>query len=139
MEYADFYDIAVYLNGINRNVFTQKEVACYAYDYLSEFETSKQKGKPTTTIQELMMLLIEDDSEECDDWLNQMTTELRKHEEDFIISGIIFKHGENDYELWEEFVLSKENSQKIKKILKQYETEGCSVRGTREEIAEELQ
>ena len=80
MEYADFYDIAVYLNGINRNVFTQREVACYAYDYLCEFNASQEKGKPTHTIEELMKLLAED--EECKYWLNLVKTELGFWDED---------------------------------------------------------
>ena len=51
------------------------------------------------------------------------------------INGIISKHGEDDYELWEEFVLSKEDEKTIWKILQKYETEGGSERGTQREVA----
>ncbi len=54
------------------------------------------------------------------------------------ISGIIFKHGVDDYDLWEGFVFSEEDEKAIWKILMKYETEGGSVRGTRKEIKEEM-
>ena len=54
------------------------------------------------------------------------------------ISGIIFEHGADDYGLWEGFVLSKEDENAIWEILQKYDTEGCSVRGTRKEIADEM-
>ena len=53
------------------------------------------------------------------------------------ISGIIFEHGKNDCELWNNFVLSDEDENTIQNILSKYSTEGCSVRGTMEEIYEE--
>ena len=55
------------------------------------------------------------------------------------ISGIIFKHGVDDYDLWEGFVLSEEDENAIWQILQKYETEGGSVRGTRKEIAKEME
>ena len=76
MEYEDFYNIAEYLNAINRNTFTQKEVACNAYDYYADFQWSKKNEMVARTIQELAKLLAEDESEECKDWLYQMATEL---------------------------------------------------------------
>ena len=54
------------------------------------------------------------------------------------ISGIIFEHGKDDFGLWEGFVLSDEDEAAIWQILQKYDTEGCSVRGTRKEIAEEI-
>ena len=54
------------------------------------------------------------------------------------ISGIIFKHGEDDYGLWEGFVLSEEDENAIWNIISKYDTQGCSVRGTRKDIAEEI-
>lgn len=54
------------------------------------------------------------------------------------ISGIIFEHGANDFGLWEGFNLLEEDEKAIWKILSKYDTEGCSVRGTRKEIAEEM-
>ena len=56
-----------------------------------------------------------------------------------MIYGIIFKHGENDLELWEGFSLTEEEENIISEILMRHDTEGCSVRGTREEIARELE
>ena len=54
------------------------------------------------------------------------------------IAGIIFEHGKDDFGLWEGFVLSEEDENTIQAILSKYDTEGCSVRGTRKEIAEEI-
>lgn len=54
------------------------------------------------------------------------------------IHAIIFEHGNDDYGIWEGFHLSKEDEQAIQAILMKYETEGCSLRGTRKEIAEEF-
>ena len=54
------------------------------------------------------------------------------------ISGIIFEHGKDDFGLWEGFVLSDEDEAAIWQILQKYDTEGCSVRGTRKEIVEEI-
>lgn len=54
------------------------------------------------------------------------------------ITGIIFKHEENDFELCEEFTLTKEEETIIQNILMKHETEGYSIRGTREQIKEEF-
>lgn len=54
------------------------------------------------------------------------------------ISGIIFEHGKDDYGLWEGFNLLEEDEIAIWQILQKYDTEGCSVRGTRKEIAKEI-
>lgn len=61
-----------------------------------------------------------------------------KDEETTRISGIIFEHGNDDFGLWEGFNLSEEDENAIWNILSKYDTEGCSVRGTRKEIAEEI-
>lgn len=54
------------------------------------------------------------------------------------ISGIIFEHGKNDYGLWEGFYLTEDEENQIMEILIKHNTEGCSVRGTQKEIAEEI-
>jgi hypothetical protein len=76
MEFADFYDIAIYGNKAWKGSFTQKEIACNAYDYLCEFEFSKANETITHTIKELARLLAEDGSEECKQWLYQIASEL---------------------------------------------------------------
>lgn len=83
MEYADFYDIAVYGNANWKGSFTQKEIACNAYNYLVDFEYSKAKGTVVSTIQELIELLLDDwynDPEgktEVEDWLWDLCNELK--------------------------------------------------------------
>ena len=60
MEYSNFYDIAVYGNENWRGKFTEKEIACNAYDYLAEFQKSNETGKATVNMQELINTLNED-------------------------------------------------------------------------------
>ena len=76
--YDFFYDIAEYGNANWKGKFTPKEIACYAYDYLIEFEGSKKKGSYhiSLTIQELLRLLDEDGSEECYFWASEIKNEL---------------------------------------------------------------
>ena len=76
LEYEDFYNIAEYGNANWDGSYTQREIACNAYDYLVEFEASKAKEKVSPIIQELCKLLAEDGSEECKDWLYKMANEL---------------------------------------------------------------
>ena len=54
------------------------------------------------------------------------------------VAGIIFEHGKDDFGIWEGFVLSEEDENAIWNILSKYDTEGCSIRGTRKEIAGEI-
>lgn len=54
------------------------------------------------------------------------------------INGIIFEHGKDDYGLWEGFNLTEDEENQIMEILMNHDTEGCSIRGTRKEIAEEI-
>ena len=54
------------------------------------------------------------------------------------IGGIIFEHENDDYGLWEGFFLTEEEEDAIWQILKKHETQGCSVRGTRKDIAKEI-
>ncbi len=72
IRFSDFYDIAVYGNATWKGSFTQKEIACNAYDYACEFRYSRRDGKPTRTIIELLKLLKEDGSEECSEWARQI-------------------------------------------------------------------
>lgn len=54
------------------------------------------------------------------------------------ILGIVFEHGNNDFGYWEGFNLTEAEENAIWNILSKHDTEGCSIRGTRKEIAEEI-
>lgn len=54
------------------------------------------------------------------------------------IAGIVIEHGENDFGYWEGFYLTEAEENAIWDILRAHDTEGCSIRGTRKEIAEEI-
>ena len=80
LEYADFYDIAVYGNANWKGSFTQKEVACNANDYYEEFKYSKANGNLSETIKCLVENLEEDtrnaDIPEAEFWLDCIRNEL---------------------------------------------------------------
>lgn len=84
LEYSNFYDIAEYLNGINRNTFSHREVAENAYIYCVDFQSSKENKKVAHNIKELAKLLAEDGSEESKDWLYEMAKELGLLDMDFM-------------------------------------------------------
>ena len=161
LEYGNFYDIAEYGNEAWKGCFSAKEIAENAYIYCADFQWSKENGEVAHNIKELAKLLAEDGSEECKVWLYEMAKDLglididfmdyietdvdiiscflsEKETETITISGIIFKHGADDFELCEGFVLSEEDENAIQTIFSKYETEGYSVRGTRKEIADEM-
>lgn len=80
MEYSDFYDIATYGNDNWKGSFTEKEVACNAYDYWENFQWSKANKKLSDTIKYLVENLEEDiknaDIPEAEFWLDCIKTEL---------------------------------------------------------------
>ena len=54
------------------------------------------------------------------------------------IAGIVIEHGNNNFGYWEGFYLTEDEENVIWDILRKHDTEGCSIRGTRKEIAEEI-
>lgn len=50
------------------------------------------------------------------------------------ISGILFQHGNDNYELWEGFNLTESEEEAIWEILSRHDAEGCSVRGSYNQI-----
>ena len=54
------------------------------------------------------------------------------------IVGIVMGHGDNDFGYREGFYLTEEEENVVWNILNKHDTEGCSLRGTRKEIAEEI-
>ena len=78
LTYEDFYDIAEYGNANWKGCFTPREIACNANNYLVDFEQSKARAgyHISSTIQELLRLLDEDDSEEANHFATQIRKEL---------------------------------------------------------------
>ena len=54
------------------------------------------------------------------------------------IAGIMMEHGNNDFSYWDGFYLTEEEENAIWKILSKHDTEGCSVRGTLEDVIEDI-
>ena len=55
-----------------------------------------------------------------------------------MIKGFIFKHKENDYEIFTDFALTDEEQDMLASILMNHINDGCSIRGTLEECIEEI-
>lgn len=83
MEYSDFYDIAEYGNEHWNGNYTAKEIACNAYDYMRDFEWSKNAYVTDKiivgSIFDVMFSLMLDEingSEEAKYWLKQIADEI---------------------------------------------------------------
>lgn len=79
IDYKDFYRIADYANAHWKGGFAPIEIAENAYNYLCEFQSSKEKGEPNDTIKYLLTNLDEDiaNGEELED-VRYWTSEIRK-------------------------------------------------------------
>ena len=83
MEYSDFYDIAEYGNEHWNGNQTAKEIACKAYDYMRDFEWSKNAYVTDKiivgSIFDIMFSLMLDQmngSEESKYWLKRIANEI---------------------------------------------------------------
>ena len=76
MTQKDFLQIAKYANENWKGSFTQEEVERNAQIYWADFEWSKENGRPSFIIKELINLLKEDGSEECLEWAERITREI---------------------------------------------------------------
>lgn len=76
LDYGDFYDISEYGNENWKGNFSKREIAINAYNYLCDFRYSKAVNHVESTIEDLLALLDEDNSEECIDWAWQIRNEL---------------------------------------------------------------
>ena len=84
IDFRFFYDIALYGSENWKGNFTPREIACNAYTYLCEFQTSKETEEPTQIIKSLYELLVEDGSEECLDWAYEIASELGLIDMDYL-------------------------------------------------------
>lgn len=86
MTYKYFYKISHYLNQCNNNIFSNEEVACYAYEYLVEYEQSMVQETPTYNMIVLCNELMEDmdchDYDDTDDIIDLCT--MKKIFEEFL-------------------------------------------------------
>lgn len=83
VDFKFFKSIARYGNENWKGNFSEDELNEYAWDYLNEFEASRD-DEPTETIKELYNLLIEDGSVVCLDWAYTLATELGLIDMDFM-------------------------------------------------------
>ena len=54
------------------------------------------------------------------------------------VCGIMIVHGDDDFGYWGGFCLTEEDENAIWKILSKYDTQGCSVRGTWNDVIEDI-
>lgn len=84
MNYSNFYDIAEYLNRLNRNTFSHREVAENANVYTCDFEWSKENDEVAHSIKELCRQLIEDGEERSLEWVYDIANELNLLDMDYM-------------------------------------------------------
>ena len=79
LDFRDFYCIADYANMNWKGGYSAIEIAENAYNYLCEFQSSKEKGEPNDTIKYLLTNLDEDiaNGEELE-YVKYWTSEIRK-------------------------------------------------------------
>ena len=53
------------------------------------------------------------------------------------IAGVIYKHGNDDYSIWFP-ELSAEENKEVNALLEKYANSGCSTRGTKQDIIDEV-
>lgn len=82
LEYSDFYDIAIYANEHWNGSFTPKEIAENAYNYICDFEWSKQNGKLAKSIHDLLRNfddnMLNDDDLDVEYWSSEIRKELKE-------------------------------------------------------------
>ena len=105
MNYNKFYDIAEYLNGLNRNIFSHREVAWNAHIYACDLEWSKANDEVAHSIKELCKQLIEDGEEQSLDWVYDIARELNLIDMDYM------DYIETDKEVLKRFI---QDSMKLK-------------------------
>lgn len=54
------------------------------------------------------------------------------------IVGIMFEHSDKTVSYWDGFSLAENDQKIIGTVLSKYDTEGCSVRGTLDDVLNEL-
>lgn len=72
MEYGFWYDVAEYMNSVNRGKFTPREIAGNAYEYSIEWEITLHNGELSYGIQ----VLVEELVEQCDDKAKEFLGEI---------------------------------------------------------------
>lgn len=79
LNFRDFYCIADYANVHWKGGYSAISIAENAYNYLCEFQSSKEKGEPNDTIKYLLTNLDADieNGEELED-VKYWTSEIRK-------------------------------------------------------------
>ena len=72
IDYSYFYDIAVYANENWKGFFSEKEIACMAYDYLCDFQTSERNGYASGSMGELLRALRDEDCIKAYEWYKEI-------------------------------------------------------------------
>ena len=76
INYEFFYNIALYANANWKGGFSNREIACNAYNYICDFQTSKETGVIAESIKYLYENLVEDNVDYTLDWAYDIAMEL---------------------------------------------------------------
>lgn len=119
-----------FVNGTDENV-------CMTFDSLDELKTEYRRLRSYCYTHQLSVNFVLESSK------NRLYITRKaihcKPREDGAIAGIFFRHGNDDYGMWEGFSLTEKEENTIWEIFEKHDTEGCSVRGTRKQIAKEME
>lgn len=72
IDYSYFYDVAVYANNNWKGFFSEKEIACMAYEYLCDFQTSERNGYASGSMGELLRALRDEKCIEAFQWYKEI-------------------------------------------------------------------
>ena len=69
MEFEACYDLAKYMNDNNKGCFSNREIACRAFEIFEEIAWARRNKHLPDSLQETVKILLEDDTEESNEWI----------------------------------------------------------------------
>ena len=84
LNYEFFYNIALHANANWKGGFSAREVAINAYNYLCDFQTSRETGTVTDSIKCLYENLVEDNVDYTLDWAYDIADALNLVDMDYM-------------------------------------------------------
>ena len=85
LDYGFFYDVARFLNEHCKGNYTEKEVACNAYEYMKNYEAFVySEGKYGSEIKIIMKMLKKMNTDDANSYLYKIETSLQKGKGDYM-------------------------------------------------------
>ena len=84
LEYEQFYDIAKVLNEMNRNTFTEKEIASNAHEYTIDYWMNESSGNVSWVLRALVHQFYDDIDDMDSMTFDELQNYLEKILEEFV-------------------------------------------------------